>query len=89
MEAIRINAENYDKILAHSKTSVAEFYKDSLLGDLEGRDWYYIPVMDDARSDYVGWSLYHRYDLERLFEFDSVKIQTDFVKIQRKEAVGV
>lgn len=86
MQAIRINAENYDKIVKHEPIqTIAGFYKDSLLNDVGNKDWYYVLGIGNSRRDDVNWSLMPGEEFRANYEFDVDKAETDFVKVKPKK----
>lgn len=86
MQVIRINDNNYDKIVKHEPvTTIAGFYKDSLLNDVRGKDWYYVAGTGHSRREDVNWSLVPGETFRDDFEFDIDKAETDFVEVRPKK----
>lgn len=84
MFAILISAENLPKIREHQESlSTSHSHTLSRVYLNSRKEWYYIRgVLDGSLNP--SWSAIPKYVLDKTYEYDPIKIQTDWDQIVRK-----
>lgn len=79
--AILFNSENLSKVLTHQESleRTSPIYPDVFFK--HHADWYYVQGYINERGQLIDWAIIPAYVLADNYEYDPVKIQTDWDQI--------